>query len=311
MRHVVVAQLTVSMIMALGCHKTEAVEATTVSTAGDDKPNDTEPAVVFEGFSTPESVLYDASADVYLVSNINGSPLHDDGNGFISRLKPDGATLALKWIDGSREGVVLNAPKGMAIVGKRLYVTDIHTIRVFDRKSGAPITSIEIAGATFLNDLTPTQDGGVYVSDSGLKAGKQSFEPSGTDAIYAIDAEDSVTTVLKDAALGRPNGLLKRKDGLHVVTFGSGELIHFVGSSRSVVTKLPVGTLDGVVGLGDSTLLVSSWEGASVLRGTAGGTFEVVVSNVDSPADIGLDTKRNRVLIPLFKENRVEAYDLK
>jgi hypothetical protein len=50
------------------------------------------------GLSTPESVLHDAVADVYLVSNINGSPLGKDGNGFISRLAPDGSLLELKWI---------------------------------------------------------------------------------------------------------------------------------------------------------------------------------------------------------------------
>ena len=42
------------------------------------------------GFATPESVLHDEAADVYLVSNINGEPLEEDGNGFISRLSPDG-----------------------------------------------------------------------------------------------------------------------------------------------------------------------------------------------------------------------------
>src|SRR5262249_7581594 len=35
-----------------------------------------------DGFSTPESVLYDADGDVYLVSNINGKPAEADDNGF-------------------------------------------------------------------------------------------------------------------------------------------------------------------------------------------------------------------------------------
>src|SRR5689334_5070452 len=42
------------------------------------------------GFKTPESVLYDARADVYLVSNIDGSPLGVDDSAFISRVRPDG-----------------------------------------------------------------------------------------------------------------------------------------------------------------------------------------------------------------------------
>src|SRR5438045_3022837 len=34
--------------------------------------------LTLEGFQTPESVLFDADADLYLVSNINGQPLDVD-----------------------------------------------------------------------------------------------------------------------------------------------------------------------------------------------------------------------------------------
>ena len=58
-----------------------------------------------------------------------------DGNGFISRLRPDGTVLTLKWIDGNKEGVTLNAPKGMALHGDRLYVTESrrHRFQVYKR----------------------------------------------------------------------------------------------------------------------------------------------------------------------------------
>ena len=74
-------------------------------------------AIRVGGFSTPESVLHDPEADIYLVSNINGSPLERDGNGFISRVTPDGKVETLKFIAGGVKGVTLNAPKGMAITG--------------------------------------------------------------------------------------------------------------------------------------------------------------------------------------------------
>jgi hypothetical protein len=32
---------------------------------------------------------------------------------------------------------------------------------------------------------------------------------------------------------------------------------------------------------------------------------------VKAPADIGLDTKRKRILVPLFLDNAIEAYDIK
>src|SRR5262249_57870813 len=66
------------------------------------------------GLATPESILYDAAADLYLVSNINGGPAEVDDNGFISRVTPDGKVAALKWIDGAKPDVKLHAPKGKA-----------------------------------------------------------------------------------------------------------------------------------------------------------------------------------------------------
>src|SRR5712691_7878176 len=100
-------------------------------------PGATELAVV-EGFLTPESVLHDPVQDIYFVSNINGSPTAKDNNGFISRVRPDGAVENLKFIEGGHGGVTLNAPKGLAIRGDTLWVADIDVVRSFDAKTGAP-----------------------------------------------------------------------------------------------------------------------------------------------------------------------------
>src|SRR6185503_17852593 len=91
------------------------------------------------GFSTPESVLHDSVQDIYLVSNINGSPTAKDNNGFISRVRPDGAIENLNFIEGGRAGVTLNAPKGLAVTGDTLWVADIDVVRAFNARTGAPI----------------------------------------------------------------------------------------------------------------------------------------------------------------------------
>src|SRR2546428_5464953 len=83
------------------------------------------PTLVSGGFQTPESILYEPRSDVYLVSNINGDPTASDGNGFISRVAPDGRILELKWIDGAKPGVRLNGPKGMAAAGGTPYRCEI------------------------------------------------------------------------------------------------------------------------------------------------------------------------------------------
>ena len=266
----------------------------------------TVPITVAEvGFATPESVLHDEAADVYLVSNINGHPLQPDGNGFISRVSPSGEVLELKWIDGEAEGTTLNAPKGMAIVGDVFYVTDITVVRMFDRVTGGPLGEIAVEGATMLNDLAPASDGGVYLTDAGFQlAADGGFEPSGTDAVYHIAANGDVHTLIADPGLGAPNGVIEVDGDVWVVTFVSGELFRLVDGERVDVTPVAKGSLDGIVLVGDR-LFISSWGSQGVHAGEPGGEFPAVVTAVQSPADIGYDATRNVIMIPLFQLNEV------
>ncbi len=288
-----------------------ATSGSAATAAADAGPKGPPAAFHTTGFATPECVLHDETADRYLVSNINGKPTEVDNNGYISALTPDGKVATEKWIEGGKNKVTLNAPKGMAIVAGVLYVADLDTVRTFDVKTGAPKADIKLAGATFANDVAPGLDGKVYVSDSGLKQNaKGDFEPTGTDAVWVID-KGKATALAKDAALGKPNGLALGPTGLWVVTFGSGELYRLDDKGKKQdVLKLPKGSLDGVVLVNDS-LFISSWDASAVYKGKAAGPFEVVIPNVKAPADIGFDVKRNRVLVPLFMDNAVEAYDVK
>lgn len=262
------------------------------------------------GFATPESVLYDRGADIYLVSNINGAPTAADDNGFISRVRPDGTVESLKWIDGARPDVTLNAPKGMAISGDTLYVADITSVRMFDRRTGAPTGSVTIVGSTFLNDAAAGPDGSVYVTDSGLKP---DFSPSGTDAVYRIDQNNALSTVAKGPQLKNPNGIAVLPDGrLVVVTFTQTGDWYKLTRSGAIqdARRLPAGQLDGVEVAPGGALLVSSWAASAVYRVAPDGQATVIVPNVKSPADIGYDARRNRVLIPLFNDNQVQISPL-
>ncbi len=262
------------------------------------------------GLSTPESVLYDADADRYLVSNINGKPDGKDNNGFISVLSPDGTTTTLKWIEGGKEKTKLDAPKGMGLNGGVLYVADITSVRMFDAKTGAPKGDVAIPGSTFLNDIAVGPDGKVYVSDTGVKMGAKGFEPTGSDAVYVIE-KGKAKPLAKGKDLGGPNGLLVTDKGVVVLAMGSGEvyLLDDKGKKQEA-SKPPTGMLDGVVPLGDQ-LLVTSWEGSALYKGQLGGTYEKVLGDQKSPADIGYDTKRGRVLVPHFLDDTVEAYEIK
>ncbi|MCU0234628.1 MAG: hypothetical protein MUE90_11445 [Thermoanaerobaculales bacterium] len=260
------------------------------------------------GFATPESVLHDPAADVYLVSNINGSPLDRDDNGFISRLAPDGTVLELKWIDGAADGVTLNAPKGLAIIDDMLYVADIDVVRRFHRESGEPQGEVAIPDASFVNDLAVARDGWLIVSDSGVVFGPDGTLDTGTAAVYLIEPGDVITTVATGPSLERPNGVLDSaaRDGLVVVPFG-GSTVYLLDEDgeRLDLAVLPAGGLDGVVETGDGRLLVSSWGGSAVYEVGATGAVRTLAENLPAPADLGYDAARDLVLVPLFNDDAV------
>lgn len=256
-------------------------------------------------FATPESVFWDEQADMYYVSNINGAPTEKDGNGFITRVRPDGTIDAPRWIDGASDGVTLHAPKGMAARGDTLWVTDIDSVRAFHRTTGAPIGARGVEGATFLNDLATAADGALYVTDMGVDA---SFQPNGTAAIYRVDAQ-GVTAIARGDSLESPNGIVVVNDAIVMVPFGGAAVmrVSLDGGVPDTLVVLPAGQLDGVIHTRDGELLVSSWESNSVYRIDANGSVSVFAANLESPADIGYDARRNRVLVPLFNLDRVEV----
>jgi hypothetical protein len=246
-------------------------------------------------------------ADLYLVSNVVGSPLEKDGQGFISQVTPTGEVALLRWIDGGAEGVELHAPKGMAIVGDSLYVADIDCVRIFHRTSGAPAGSVCPEGATFLNDVARDPEGRLYATDTGLRMGPSGFEATGADAIWRFTPDGALVAVASGGQLGGPNGMTFGPLGAIVVTFGTGEVYQLLpdGTRREVLAPVEGRQLDGIEFIPEGGFLVSSWGESAVLWVSPEGVVDIVVPGVRAPADIGYDARRGRVLIPLFQDDEV------
>jgi SMP-30/gluconolaconase/LRE-like protein len=261
-----------------------------------------------EGFEHPESARYDAELDVWYVSNINGSPLDKDGNGYISRLKADGTIDSLKFIEGGKNGVTLNGPKGLALQGDTLWVADIDAVRAFDRRTGRPVATVDLKGrAKFLNDVAVGPDG-IYVTDTGLEGSKSGMSHPGPDQIFRIGPGHKASVAIKSDSLTGPNGIAW--DGANhrfiVVPFGGPAILAWTPGSKSVESLgAGKGQFDGVEILDSARILVTSWADSSLFV-LENGRAVPVAGDLPSPADIGVDTKRHRVAIPLLMENRVE-----
>jgi len=261
----------------------------------------------------PESARYDRDLDVWFVSNINGTPLQKDNNGYISRLRPDGTPYTIKFIEGGKKGVTLNAPKGLAINGDTLWVADIDVARAFNKRTGALIANVSTQGrARFLNGATVGPDGAIYMTDTGVLFGsKGEVSHPGPDQVFRI-TRGGAKAILTSPKLEGPNGITwdsKQRRFVIVSFLGKGIYGWKPGDKDVESIGSGPGQQDGVVFLPDGRLLVTSWTDSSLFV-LENGQARKVVPKVPSPADIDVDPKDSRVAVPLLLENRVELWEV-
>jgi hypothetical protein len=242
---------------------------------------------------TCESVIYDAGREVIYVANINGQPREMDGNGFISKLGTDGHVIELKWIGG------LHAPKGMAILGDRLFVSDITELVEIDIPGSGIVARYGIEGAAFMNDVAVAGDR-IYVSDS--DAG----------AIYVLNA-GKLEIWAEGESFDRPNGLWNTGEAMLVGNAGNGTLVEVSFADRGVSTRAEgLGHTDGIAPDGRGNYLVSSWSGQVFFVRSDGSVKKILDTEADKKncADIDYIPAMQLLIVPTFFGNTVEAYRL-
>jgi DNA-binding beta-propeller fold protein YncE len=267
-------------------------------------PDAVSPAPLWElaGFENPESAFPDAEAGVIYVSNVAGTPTGKDGNGSISKVSLDGRMVAQKWVTG------LDAPKGLALLGGKLYAADIDRLVEIDTKDGKVLARYDAAGAKFLNDVAADSAGNVYVSDMA------------TNTIWRLSG-GKLEAWLASEALLNPNGLLVQGDTLVVAAWGRmtdgfatkvpGHLLAVSLADKSVKplgSATPVGNLDGLEPLDKDTFLVSDWMNGKVFKIARSGEAKEILSLGQGAADLGYDAASKTAFIPQMKEGRLSAY---
>jgi len=257
-----------------------------------------------DGFAEPESVVLDRQHDRLIVSNIAGHPGQSDGEGFLSLVDLDGRMVEREWVSG------FDAPKGMAISGGLLYVSDLTRLHAIDLASGAVVDTHVVDDASFLNDVTATEDGNVFVTD--MMA----------EAVYRLH-EGRVERWIEDERLHHPNGILSYHDHLIVGNWGEGlqadfttmspgGLLALMAADRRGISLEPIagamglGNIDGIVSL-PAGFLISDWVKGSLLLvpHDGGATREFPLKA--GIADIGAGD--GRVYVPFMHDGRIGAYE--
>jgi sugar lactone lactonase YvrE len=256
-------------------------------------------------FEQPESVVWDTQRQVLYVSNVNGSPLEFDNNGYIAQLNLDGELINKQWITG------LNAPKGMVIKNDILYVTDINELVLIDLKKQKIHQRYKAADAHFLNDITVDDNGIIYVSDM--------F----TNRIYTLK-DNTFSVWLDDSQLASPNGLFIEDNQLIVGSWGvmtEGFATQVPGHLKTVslTTKEihslgngnPVGNLDGVESDGKGNFLVTDWMNGKLFFITPDGLSQTLLSFHPGSADHTVLLEKDMIIVPMMQTGHITAFTIK
>lgn len=238
----------------------------------------------------PESVLPDTKKGILFISLIDGGGWDADGKGGVAKLGISGNNYDPNWITG------LNAPKGMGRDRKRLYVADINEVVVINIKKGRIEKKIQIDSAKGLNDITISDDGIVYVSDSR------------TSKIWRIE-KDIPSLYLENMA--GVNGLKAIKNDLIIA---SGKSFIKADAQRNItkIVELPQGG-DGIEPIGNGDYIVTAWSGY-IFYVYADGRYETLLESHPekmNTADLGYDPKKRILYIPTFNAKKIVAYSLK
>ena len=279
-------------------------------------PIETHLVHVVEGFPQPEAVAYDRGQDVFFVSSMDGFGSAKDGRGSISRIHAGNPDRVDTFLQSGINGITLNAPKGMALQGDTLWVADIDVLRGFDRRTGAPLATLDLAphDAVLLNDIAAGPDGVLRVTDSCLQMTEVGVIYTNGSKIFEIGRGGAISVVAQGNDLGHPNGIDwdARERRWVVATFHPFQSQVYAmrpGEASRTVLAQGIGRFDGLQVLEDGRIVVTAWRDSS-LHVFAGGKDERAITDLWQPAALGVDTRRDRLAIPLVLQGRVQIWEL-
>lgn len=244
------------------------------------------------GLRTPESVIYDPTDKMIYVSNIMDHPWEKDDNGYITRHKDNGDIVNYNWVEE------MSAPKGMGLLQRKLYVANLDEVVEIDIDNAKIIQRFKHPKAQNLNDIAVGADGRIYISDS--------------KGPYLFEIFNGVMDILYQSDEGPINGLFYETGRLLCGQENRIAALDLMTKTMSTFID-STGPIDGLKGVGDSTYLISDWEGHVNL--VQQGQPKLLLLDLTpakiNAADIEYDPYNRILYVPTFFKDSVVAYKLK
>jgi hypothetical protein len=228
-------------------------------------------------FNSPESVEYDGANHRWIVGN--------NGAGTMSSFYPQSSSTIPFSAASMSTG-----PHGIEILNGVAYVCDGGYVRGYDLVSGSNTFNLNLS-ASFLNGLTT--DGTTYLFATDFSAKK----------IYRINPAANAFNLMC-TTVKTPNGIIYdgANNRLVFVTWGTNapiQAMSFVDSTISTLTTTTYGSFDGVTRDNAGYWYATSWGSNALIRWTPTFTTPtVVMTGLNSPADIDINTAGDSIAIP-------------
>lgn len=240
-------------------------------------------------YRNPESAIWDYANHRYYITNV--------GSGTITMRNWGGSTTA-SWASG------LIQPKAMLIIDSTLYVVDYTTMKTYNTNTGQFLNNETVPGATFMNDICMDKEGNFYITET--------YDNS----IIKWTAKTKKYSKLPlKGSIVMPNGIMYDDDRLIVVSYRQNSPIQAISLSDFTVSTLKetqIHFMDGIAKDGKGNVFISAWIDQNPGSGKVyrikedfSGELEVVVSNLDGPADIYYNQFNDTLVIPNMNSNNV------
>ena len=257
---------------------------------------------ISEGILHPESIAYSVQHEAFFVSNVaSGNPVETRPVGYMSRISKDGKVINSKWVIG------LHAPKGIAIVGDDLYVSDVTRVHRISISKAKILKTFSVKGSKFLNDVVADAKGNIYISDM--------F----SDIIYRIQ-DNKISPWMQDPRLANCNGLFTDgKEHLLIVKWGTDidpktlatkspgvmALVPLSKSGEIILIKEIQGNLDGITVDASGMLWISDWMNGDIFTMSKQGKVRKMFNLGPGAADLTFAKDLNLLMVPQMNQNKI------